>query len=142
MKKMTTEECRSFLLSPVRTGKLATMRKDGRPYVVPVWFDLEGETLVFTTWHKSIKAASIRRDPRVCLCVADETPPFAYVQVEGTAVLSPDVEQVRYWATRIGGRYMGQALAEAYGKRNSVEGELLVRVTPTNMHGAKEVAGW
>jgi PPOX class probable F420-dependent enzyme len=142
MKKMTIEECRSFLLSPVRTGKLAAMRKDGRPYVVPVWFDLEGETLVFTTWHKSIKAASIRRDPRVCLCVDDETPPFAYVQVEGTAVLSRDAEQLRYWATRIGGRYMGQALAEAYGKRNSVEGELIVRVTPTTIHGYKDVAGW
>src|SRR5229473_2281609 len=88
------EECRSFLGSPVRTGKLATMRKDGRPSVVPVWFDLEGETLVFTTWHKSIKAASIRRDPRVCLCVDDETPPFAYVQVEGTAVMSDDADMV------------------------------------------------
>ena len=72
----------------------------------------------------------------------DETPPFAYVQVEGTAVLSNDAEQLQYWATRIGGRYMGQELAERYGKRNSVEGELLVRVTPTNMHGYKEVAGW
>jgi len=142
MKRMTLEECRSFLCSAVRTGKLATMRKDGRPSVVPVWFDLEGETLVFTTWHKSIKAASIRRDPRVCLCVDDETPPFAYVQIEGTAVLSNDAEQLQYWATRIGGRYMGHAVAETYGKRNSVEGELLVRVTPTNMHGYKEVAGW
>jgi PPOX class probable F420-dependent enzyme len=142
MKKMTREECSSFLFSPVRTGKLATMRKDGRPYVVPVWFDLDGETVVFTTWHKSIKAASIRRDPRVCLCVDDETPPFAYVQVEGTAVLSNDAEQLQYWATRIGGRYMGQALAEAYGKRNSMEGELVVRVTPTNIHGYKDVAGW
>jgi hypothetical protein len=74
--------------------------------------------------------------------VDDETPPFAYVQVEGTAVLSNEAEQLRYWATRIGGRYMGQALAETYGKRNSVEGELLVRVTPTHMHGYKEVAGW
>jgi hypothetical protein len=35
-------------------GKLATMRKDGRPSVVPVWFDLDGETFVFTTWHKSL----------------------------------------------------------------------------------------
>jgi PPOX class probable F420-dependent enzyme len=142
MKKMTPEECYSFLVSPVRTGKLATVRKDGRPHVVPVWFDFEGETLVFTTWYKSIKAASIRRDPRVCLCVDDETPPFAYVQVVGTAELSNDAEQLQYWATRIGGRYMGQDLAEAYGKRNSVAGELLVRVTPTNMYGYKDVAGW
>ena len=55
MERMTPEECRSFLLSPVRTGKLATVRKDGRPLVVQVWYDLEGETLVFMTGRDSIK---------------------------------------------------------------------------------------
>ena len=107
-----------------------------------MWFDLDGETLVFTTWHKSIKAANIHRDSRICLCIDDETPPFGYVQVEGTAMISNDADELKYWATRIGGRYMGQELAEAYGTRNSVEGELVVRVTPTNMHGYKDVAGW
>jgi len=29
-------------------------------------------------------------------------------------------------------RYMGEELAEAYGKRNSVAGELVVRIRPTN----------
>ena len=40
MERMTTEECMQFLRSPVRTGTLATVRKDGRPQVVPVWYDL------------------------------------------------------------------------------------------------------
>src|SRR5713226_10461141 len=126
---MLTAEQRAFLMEQARTAKLATVRKDGRPHVVPIWFDLDGDTLVFTTGQTSIKAANIRRDPRVCLCVDDETPPFAYVQVEGTAVLSHEAEQLQYWATRIGGRYMGHAVAETYGQRNSVEGELVVRVT-------------
>ena len=42
--------------------------------------------------------------------------PFAYVELSGTAVMSDDAERVRYWAARIGGRYMGQALAETYGQ--------------------------
>jgi PPOX class probable F420-dependent enzyme len=75
-----TAEQRAFLLGQIRTGKLATVRKDGRLHVVPVWFDLDGEALVFTTGHASVKAANIRRDPRVCICVDDETPPFAYIQ--------------------------------------------------------------
>ena len=33
-----------------------------------------------------------------------------------------------YWATRIGGRYMGAEQADEYGRRNAVEGELLVTV--------------
>lgn len=142
MKEMTTDERRDFLLADTRTGKLATVRKDGRPHLVPIWFDLDGETVVFTTGDDSVKAVNIRRDPRVCICVDDQTPPFAFVQIEGTAVLSDDADALLYWATRIGGRYMGAELAEAYGRRNGVPGELLVRVTPTKIIAQKDIAGW
>ncbi|HLE25525.1 MAG TPA: PPOX class F420-dependent enzyme, partial [Thermodesulfobacteriota bacterium] len=60
----------------------------------------------------------------------------------GTAALTDNPDELLYWATRIGGRYMGAELAEAYGKRNSVEGELLVRVTPSKIIAHKDVAGW
>lgn len=135
-----TIEQRSFLLEQARTGKLATVRKDGRPHVVPVWFDLDGDVLVFTTWETSVKAANIRRDPRVCICVDDKTPPFAYIQIEGTATLSDEIDALLFWATRIGGRYMGADLAETYGRRNGVKGELLVRITPTRINFQKDIA--
>ena len=141
MERLTPEECRSFLRSPVRTGKLATVRKDGRPLIVPVWYDLEEETLVFMTGRDSAKARNMRRDPRVSVCVDDEGTPFAYVELAGTVVLSNDADQMRYWATRIGGRYMGQELAEHYGKINSGAGELIVHVTPTQLHGYKDLTG-
>ncbi len=137
---LITSEHKHFLMDQVRTAKLAIVRKDGRPHVTPVWFELDGDTLVFTTWHTTIKAANIRRDGRVCLCVDDEKPPYSYIQIEGTASLSADSQELKYWSTRIAGRYMGEDLAEAYGKRNSVEGELLVRVNPTNIIFIKDVA--
>ncbi len=136
-----TAEQRAFLLEGTRTGKLATVRKDGRPHVVPVWFVLDGDTLVFTTGEASAKAANMRRDPRVAMCVDDETPPYAYIIIEGTASFSTDSDALLYWATRIAGRYMGEDLAEAYGKRNGVPGELLVRVTPTRVLFEKDIAG-
>jgi hypothetical protein len=43
-------------------------------------------------------------------------------------------------ATRIGGRYMGAELAEAYGRRNAVPGELLVRVTLEKIVAHKNIA--
>ncbi len=139
MQQLTSEH-RIFLMEQVRTAKLATVRKDGRPHVTPVWFELDGEILVFSTWHTSVKAVNIRRDGRVCLCVDVEKPPFSYIQIEGTGVMSADSEALKYWSTRIAARYMGEGLAEAYGKRNSVEGELLVRVTPTKVVFMKDVA--
>ena len=133
-------ECRNFLLSGTRTGKLATMRADGRPHVVPVWFELDGDTIVFTTWHASVKAANLRRDARVCLCVDDDTPPFTYVQIEGTVQMTVEPEALLYWATSIARRYMGAAFAETYGKRNGVAGELLVRLTPTKILFQQNIA--
>jgi len=137
---MLTAEQRAFLMEQVRTAKLANVRKDGRPHVVPIWFDLDGDTLVFTTGQTTIKAANIRRDPRVCLCVDDETPPFAYIMIEGTAIMTADRDALLHWAARIGGRYMGAELAEAYGKRNAVEGDLLVRITPARVVFEQDIA--
>jgi PPOX class probable F420-dependent enzyme len=142
MQDMSPVEYKHFLQERARTGKLATVRADGRPHVAPIWFALDGDTIVFTTWHETVKAHNIRRDGRVCLCVDEETPPFAFVIIEGTAELRDDMAELAYWARRIAGRYMGSDQAEAYGQRNSVAGELVVRVTPTKIVAKKDVAGW
>jgi hypothetical protein len=60
--------------------------------------------------------------------------------IEGIATLSDDMQALRFWATRLGGRYMGADQAEAYGERNGVPGELLVRITPTRVTFAKDIA--
>jgi PPOX class probable F420-dependent enzyme len=140
MQSLTAAEARAFLLEQPRTAKLATVRADGRPHVVPVWFDLDGDTIVFTTWHTTVKAANIRRDPRIALCVDDERPPFSYVLIDGIATLSNDLDDLRIWAARIAGRYMGSAQAAGYGERNGVPGELLVRDTPTRIVAQANIA--
>ena len=37
MYEMSRDEVRAFLLEGTRTGMLATVRRDGRPHVVPIW---------------------------------------------------------------------------------------------------------
>jgi PPOX class probable F420-dependent enzyme len=138
--QMTRDEYLSFLSEGTHTGKLATAAADRRPHVVPIWFVLDGETIVFTMWSASAKARHIRRDPRVALCVDDERPPFAFVMVEGTAEVSDDLAEMLPWATRIAGRYMGPDLAESYGRRNAVPGELLVRLRPLKVIAQKGIA--
>jgi PPOX class probable F420-dependent enzyme len=143
MTVMTESEWRSFLSSGTRTAKLATRRSDGRPHVAPVWFVVDSDDLVFTTYRDTVKARNLRRDPRVMLAVDDEQPPFAFVLVEGSAVMrevSP--AELRPWTTRIAKRYMGTEQADAYGNRNAVEGELLVRVPLTKVTARKGIAEW
>jgi PPOX class probable F420-dependent enzyme len=142
MRRMNEAEIRAFLTFGTRTGKLAVARLDGSPMVVPIWFDVDDDdTLLFTTWAESIKGKSLRRDGRVSMCVDEEQPPYAYVRVDGVATLSDDLEQLRAWATRIAGRYMGAELAEQYGRRNGVPCELLVRITPTRTVAQADIAG-
>jgi PPOX class probable F420-dependent enzyme len=139
---MSEAEVRAFLTSePPHTGKLATTRLDGRPHVAPIWFVVDDDgSIVFTTFEESLKGRTLRRDPRAALCVDDEVPPFSFVTVEGEVEISEDVEELRRWATIIGGRYMGAESAEAYGARNGVSGELLCRLRPTRIVSAKDVA--
>lgn len=142
MRRMNEAEIRAFLSFGTRTGKLAVTRLDGSPMVVPIWFLLDDDgSLLFTTWGESIKGKSLLRDGRVSLCVDEDEPPFAYVRVDGTTTLHDDPDLLRLWAARIGGRYMGAALAEQYGDRNGVAGELLVRITPTRIVAEADIAG-
>jgi len=140
MRKMSKQETLAFLAEGTRTGKLATVRDDGRPHVAPIWFVVDGEQIVFNTGADSVKAANMSRDPRVSLCVDEQQPLYSYVIVEGTVTFSQDLEEMLPWSTRIAARYMGADLAEQYGQRNAVPGELLVRITPTRFITAKDVA--
>ena len=136
-----TPGIRAFLSAGTRTGKLGYVAKDGRPLVVPVWFVLDGDELVFNTGATTPKARAIARDPRVVLCVDLDEPPYAFVQVQGTATVSEDLDDLLRSATAIGGRYMGADRAEEFGRRNGVPGELLVRVRPDRVVGRDGVAG-
>jgi len=44
---MSDVERRAFLSDGTHTAKLATTLKDGRPHVLPVWFVLDGDDLLF-----------------------------------------------------------------------------------------------
>jgi PPOX class probable F420-dependent enzyme len=137
---MTEQEWHVFVMDGTRTAKVATARKDGRPHVVPVWFVLEGDDVVFTTGASSIKVQALRRDPYACLCVDDQVPPFSFVMIEGPVELNTDLDELRRVATRIGRRYMGAKRAAEFGARNAAEGELLVRLRPTHVLAEADLA--
>jgi len=65
---------------------------------------------------------------------------FGFVLVEGTAQVVDEPGALRRWAAAIGGRYMGPDRADAYGERNAVPGELLVRLRPTRITAQADVA--
>ena len=135
-----SEEVVAFLSEGTRTGMLGFLASDGRPLVAPVWFIVDNGELVFNTGATSAKGRALKRDRRVVICVDDPHPPFSFVQVQGIATTYADAEDLLDVATRIGGRYMGSDRAEQVGRRNAVPGELMVRVTPTKVVSAFNLA--
>ena len=139
-RSMTPDEIRAFLSHGTRTAKLATSGPDGQPHVMPVWFALDGEDVLFTTWGASAKGRNLRRDPRAAIVVDDEVAPFAFVHIRGHVTLSDDLDELLRFATAIAARYMGVDRAEEFGRRNAVPGELLVRLRPERVIATADVA--
>jgi PPOX class probable F420-dependent enzyme len=150
MTEMSKAEIGRFLMQGTFTGKLATVKKDGSSHVVPIWFVLDGGNsrgrvgdIIFTTYSTSVKANNIRRNNSVSICIDDQIRPFSFVTIFGTAKIHPyKQKEVLKWATKIAERYMGKKNAEPYGRRNSGEGAVLVRINPTRIIAEKDIASW
>jgi PPOX class probable F420-dependent enzyme len=148
---MSNTEIRRFLTQGTFTGKLATTKKDGSSHIVPIWFVLADSNrknrrlsdIIFTTGSTSAKAKNIGRDNRVSICVDDQTPQFSFVTVYGTAkIYHYKQKKLFQWATKIAQRYVGREKARAYGRRNSTEEEVLVRIKPKRIIAEKDIAAW
>jgi PPOX class probable F420-dependent enzyme len=141
MASLSDPQVRQFLAHGTRTGKLSYLAASGRPLVTPVWFVVEGDSLVFNTGKETAKGRALARDPRTSLCVDLEEPPYAFVQVQGDAELSEDPAELLRTATAIAARYVGAERAEEFGRRNGVPGELVVRLRPVKVVAVFDMTG-
>jgi PPOX class probable F420-dependent enzyme len=139
MTSVTDPEVSAFLREGTRTGILGYASASGRPLVTPVWFIVEDGSLIFNTGKETAKGRALARDPRATMVVNLQEPPYGFVQVQGEAELSEDPAELLRTATAIAARYMGADQAEAYGKRNAIPGELVVRLRPTKVIAALNV---
>ncbi len=131
--KMTAEEWRQFL-SNAKTIVLSTIDHRGYPHSVAMWFELEGDTVVMTTFAKSQKAVNIRRNPCVALMAeSGETyDQLKGVLIRGRAELNADAEACAGLLLRVNTKMAGVVLApEAEALlRAQARKRVLIKVTP------------
>ncbi|WP_228818245.1 PPOX class F420-dependent oxidoreductase [Nocardia transvalensis] len=143
MKAMTEQQWRAFVSEGTRTGKLATVRPDGRPHVAPLWFLLDGDDLVFTTGITSVKGRNLTHSGRAAMLVHDDRDPFEFVMIEGPVSISEDRDETVRWAIALAERYVGPERAEQVGTNNATtNNEFRVRLaieTVTAVAGADEI---
>ncbi len=65
---------------------LATLLRDGRPQVTPVWVDFDGRYVRVNSAKGRLKDKNMRRDARVALSLQDPDNPYRYLEVRGNVV--------------------------------------------------------
>ena len=66
--RLTPEEAWRFV-TDAHTGIVATLRRDGMPVALPMWFAVLDRQIYLRTPARSKKVARLRRDPRVAFLV-------------------------------------------------------------------------
>ena len=76
------------LLSPEKKAfaHLALVNSKGEPHVTPMWFDYDGEHVIFNTARGRVKDKIMRKHPTIAFAVQDPANPYRYIQVRGRIV--------------------------------------------------------
>jgi PPOX class probable F420-dependent enzyme len=114
---MSPAEVVAFLdrTEPALLGVVGTLRGDGSPHVVPVWYRYDGEAVYIWSDEGRGWVADLVRDPRVAFSVQELEPPYAAVVMHGSAeVRTSDGEDVSEEIRRITSRYIEPPEVENY----------------------------
>jgi PPOX class probable F420-dependent enzyme len=76
-------ESHQDLLGSTALAHVATIGPKGEPQSNPVWFDWDGEHVMFSQTRTSQKYRNLHRDPRIALSIVDPDDPFRYLEVRG-----------------------------------------------------------
>lgn len=71
------------ILESTTLAHLATVDKQGRPQVNPVWFLWDGEQVLISVKAETVKFRNIKRDPHVAMSFLDPEDSRHYVEIRG-----------------------------------------------------------
>jgi hypothetical protein len=149
MTRMAPAVLDEFLQRPI-VAVIATLRRDGRPYQVPVWFlwkpardspppervgpDFRDGHIWLTGTYSRVWCKHIFHDPRVSLCIEATDPVARHVGIDCDAVpVEADIWPI---STELAQKYVGSrpgatdADVERFLANMHTEPRLLVKLTP------------
>lgn len=130
---MSADEMKAFLARPL-VAHLATVRTNGSPQVVPMWFLYEDGVMYMSTRTWAAKVRHLRHNPRVAVEVDVMEAPLKnkVVGIDGTAeVLTSGVKEM---TTRIYQKYVGPDAAQDPKAQQSINTpRVVLKITPKKM---------
>ena len=100
-----------YLLTDANFGSLATVRPNGTAQVNPMWFDFDGDHLLFTHTTKRAKFRNLQKNPSMAFSIFDPANPLSYIELRGELTEVRDDPTGSFYV-HLGKRY-GNATQEA-----------------------------
>ncbi len=109
-----TEEEQHELLEEARVVHTATIGPEGQPHLVPMWYALEDDAIVYTTYGKSQKVKNLDRDPRITLLVeaGESYNTLRGMSMEGIAELGTEPRDTARIMNMVASRYSGERVSD------------------------------
>lgn len=138
--ELTPEEARRFL-EESRTATFASNGRDGYPHLIAMWYAVDGDDVIMTTYGKSQKAINLRRDPRATFMLeAGETyDQLRGLMIRGRAEIIEDVDAVTQVLLKVGAKMSGNASmtsAQNEAVRKQASKRIAIRFHP------EKIASW
>jgi PPOX class probable F420-dependent enzyme len=133
---LSAAEQRAFFGRPL-LARLATVAPDGAPYIAVLWFEWDEAdgSFWFVIRERAGFMPHLVAEPRVCLSIASESPPYARATIMGRAEIVGRPGESDAWrpiADRMARAYIG-ARGPGYVDSTAHLPRWLVRVVPQAM---------
>ncbi len=127
---MFTDTIRSFLAAP-RIARLATLDADGYPHVVPIWFGMDGDDILFMSDRETAKVRNALARPQGAVSIGGDMGDTAGYLIRGTLSVYDDVgHQVAHQLLyHYESKSRGDELAEEWKNDDIV----VIRLKPTKV---------
>ena len=135
-RELTEAELNEFLQG-AWGARLACIRRDGTPHVVPLWYEWDGRSLWLTASPGAFWKEYILTNPRVSLSIDEPWPPLRRVFVSSTAKIMPEDQIPGGLAAlrqRLAARYLGEDAAHL-PELQETAGWSAVRIWPDKISG-------
>jgi PPOX class probable F420-dependent enzyme len=121
------------LLEKPNHAVISTLNADGSIHNAVIWVDLEDGAVAVNSAVGRVWPSNLERDPRVTVLVFDESNPYEYVEIRGSA--KSTTEGVDEHIDRLAKKYLGQ---DTYPYRQPGEQRVKFLIVPDRVRHAKQ----
>ncbi|MGH2733630.1 MAG: PPOX class F420-dependent oxidoreductase [Actinomycetota bacterium] len=108
---------------------VATIGPGGEPHSSPVWYDWDGEYILFSQTKTRRKYRNLQKDARIALSVLDPDNPYHYLEIRGV-VHSVEDDPNSAFIDSLSKKYLG---LEKYPYPQPGDERIVLKVTPSHL---------